>query len=220
MESSNLRLESTGEPVLAARLPELEAASADWRTSLPVLAGHSVTLRELRLSDAPHLAAMLGTRDIERFIPRPPSTVEGFERFILLTWCQRQAGRYFCYGIVPEGMSHAVGMIQVRQLDPHFGSAECGVVIGPVFWGSGIFVDSARLVTDFLFEIVGAHRFEARCALENGRGNGAMAKLGAIREAVLRRSFLKDGHYMDQALWSIVREDWLQSKAVWGDKRH
>lgn len=220
MQSSNLRLEPVGEPALATRLPESEAASTDWRESLPTLTGHGVTLRELRLSDAPHLAATLGAEDIARFIPRPPSTVEGFERFILLTWYQRQAGRYFCYGIVPNGLSHAVGMFQVRQLDPHFGTAECGVVMGRDFWGSGVFLEGARLIADFLFETVGVHRLEARSTLENGRGNGAMAKMGAVREAVLRQSFFKDGRYMDQALWSIVRQDWLQSKAVWGEKRH
>ncbi len=50
----------------------------------------------------------------------------------------------------------------------------------------------------------------------NGRGNGALAKIGAVKEAVLRRSFLRSGRHYDQALWSIVREDWRRAKAVWG----
>ena len=50
----------------------------------------------------------------------------------------------------------------------------------------------------------------------NGRGNGALAKIGAVKEAILRRSFLRGGRHHDQSLWSIVREDWRQAKAVWG----
>jgi RimJ/RimL family protein N-acetyltransferase len=64
------------------------------------------------------------------------------------------------------------------------------------------------------------HRLEARAAASNGRGNGALAKLGAIREGLLRRSLLKDGRYHDQVLWAIVREDWMQQKAVWSASVH
>jgi RimJ/RimL family protein N-acetyltransferase len=61
---------------------------------------------------------------------------------------------------------------------------------------------------DFAIETLQVRRLEARSALANGRGNGALHKLGASREAVLRKSFLKDGEYMDQVLWSITAEDW------------
>lgn len=73
---------------------------------------------------------------------------------------------------------------------------------------------------EFAFETIGVHRLEARVVVENGCGNGAPAKIGAIREGTLRRSSLRDGKYIDQALWSILREDWLQAKAVWGSKVH
>ena len=61
------------------------ATSSDWRQALPVLTGTLVTLRELRLSDAPSLLAMLSTEEVSRFISPPPTTVEGFERFIAWT---------------------------------------------------------------------------------------------------------------------------------------
>jgi len=52
------------------------------------------------------------------------------------------------------------------------------------------------------------HRLEARAAVRNGRGNGALRKIGAVQEGLLRKSFLKDGEYLDQALWTILDEDW------------
>ena len=75
-------------------------------------------------------------------------------------------------------------------------------------------------MVEFAFAQIGVHRLEARAAVQNGRGNGALAKLGAAREAILRRSFLKNGEYLDQNLWTIVEEDWLRAKAVWGAKFH
>jgi RimJ/RimL family protein N-acetyltransferase len=50
----------------------------------------------------------------------------------------------------------------------------------------------------------------------NGRGNGALRKLGAVQEGVLRRSFLKNGQFLDQMLWSILSEEWRHAKATWG----
>lgn len=219
MEPLNLEV-MTAHGAGLLRLPEAEAVSADWRRSLPVLTGHAVTLRELRLSDAPTLLAMLKTEEVERFISPPPTTVQGFERFILWTQRQREAGQYICFGIVPDGMEHAVGIFQVRQLEPSFKTAEWGFALGSGFWGTGRFLGGARLVLEFVFEQVEVHRLEARAAAQNGRGNGALAKVGAVKEGVLRKSFLKDGQYLDQVLWSIVREDWMHTKAVWGEKVH
>ena len=184
-----------------------EVTSTDWRQALPVLEGSRVTLRELRLKDAPSLLAMLTTEEVSRFISPPPTTVEGFERFIAWTHRGRAAGNYLCFAVVPHGLDTAIGIFQVRQLDPGFSTAEWGFAIGSEFWGSGIFVDGAALVLDFAFDVVGARRLEARAAVANGRGNGALRKIGATKEGVLRKSFLRNGEYMDQALWTILADE-------------
>ena len=182
--------------------------TTDWKTGLPVLTGSKVTLRELRVSDAPALFAMLTTEEVSRFISPPPTTVEGFERFIMWANRERAAGNYACFAIVPHGMDTAVGLFQVRQLEPAWGTAEWGFALGSAFWGTGMFSDGAELVLDFVFETIGVHRLEARAAVRNGRGNGALRKVGAVQEGVLRRSFLRDGEYMDQALWTILADDY------------
>ena len=103
-----------------------QVVTSDWRQALPVLTSDTITLRELRASDAPSLLAMLSTEEVSRFISPPPTTVEGFERFIAWTQRERAAGNYICFGIVPHGMEHAIGLFQVRQLEPGFGTAEWG----------------------------------------------------------------------------------------------
>jgi len=194
--------------------------TSDWRHALPVLTAGSVTLRELRLGDALSLLDMLSTEEVARFISPPPTTVEGFERFIAWTHRERQAGRYACFAVVPDGLNQAVGIFQIRALEPGFATAEWGFAIGSPFWGTGVFINAARRIVEFTFETIGVHRLEARAAVENGRGNGALAKVGAVKEGVLRRSFLRHGKYVDQALWSIVRDEWRQAKAVWGSNVH
>lgn len=185
-----------------------QTVSTNWRDALPVLAASTFTLRELRLEDAPSLLAMLTTEEVARFISPPPTTVEGFQRFIIWAQRERMAGNYACFAVVPDGMTTAVGIFQVRSLEPGFGTAEWGFAMGSQFWGSGIFVEGARLVLDFAFDVIGAQRLEARAAVANGRGNGALRKIGAVQEGLLRRSFLRNGQHHDQVLWGILADDW------------
>jgi len=195
-------------------------AATDWKQGLPVMTGSMVTLRELRLSDAMSLLAMLSSEEVSRFISPPPATLEGFERFIAWTIRERAAGNYACFAVVPHGMDSAVGIFQVRQLEPDFATAEWGFALGSAFWGTGVFMDGARLVVDFAFDTIGTHRLEARAAIANGRGNGALRKLGAMQEGILRKSFLRNGEYLDQALWTILDEDWRTHRVIWGANIH
>ena len=75
------------------------------------------TLRELRLSDAASLLAMLSTEEVSRFISPPPTTVEGFERFIAWTHRERAAGNYICFAVVPQNMDTAVGIFQALVVE-------------------------------------------------------------------------------------------------------
>ena len=189
-------------------LPLPEAASNDWRNGLPVLCGSRVLLRELRMSDASALFARLTAEAVSQFISRPPSTVEGFERFVDWTRRQRTAGTYACFAVTVDRDDAAVGIIQVRRLESDFSRAEWGFAIGSEYWGTGAFKESAELVLGFAFDVLGVHRLEARAVLRNGRGNGALRKLGAVQEGVLRKSFCRNGEALDQALWTILGDEW------------
>ena len=184
------------------------ATITDWRSALQSLTGARLTLRELHAEDAPVLLAMVSTEEVSRFISPPPTTIEGFERFIPWTHRERLAGNYVCFGIVPEGLGAAIGLFQVHSLQPGFGTAEWGFAMGSAFWGTGLFVAAATLVVTFAVDVLGVQRLEARAVVANGRGNGALRKIGAVQDGVLRRSFLRRGRYYDQVLWSILAADW------------
>ena len=189
-----------------------EAVSTDWRERLPVLAGQKVVLRDLRPSDATSLFTLLTTEEVARFISPPPSTVEGFERFIAWAHRQRNAGAYACFAVTLPDNDTAIGIFQLRELEPGFGTAEWGFAIGSGFWGTGAFTQGAELLLQFAFDTVGVHRLEARAAVQNGRGNGALQKIGAVQEGVLRKSFLRNGQYLDQVLYAIVDDDWRATR--------
>ncbi len=191
-------------PERAATLATPSAATtSDWRGGLPALGGAKCVLRELRAEDAPSLLAMLTTEEVARFISPPPTTVEGFERFIAWARREREKGNYICYGVVPEGMTTAIGVFQLRSLESGFGSCEWGFALGSQYWGTGLFVEAAQAIVSFGVDVVGTLRFEARAAIANGRGNAALRKIGAVQEVRAaplvppRRSVSRPGAVVD-----------------------
>ncbi len=209
----NHRTPTSAEGFTPSSLPTWGPEAHDWRDALPVLRGLGFLLRELTAADAPSLVEHLSPAEVTRFISPPPTGVDGFERFIAWTQRERAAGRYACFAVVPDGATAAVGLFQIRMLDDKDGVAEWGFILGAAYWGTGLFASGAQRVVDFAFDVMGVHRLEARAAVPNGRGNGALMKLGAVREAVLRQSFERHGERLDQHLWGIARDDWRAGRA-------
>jgi RimJ/RimL family protein N-acetyltransferase len=181
----------------------------DWRKGLRTTITPLCTLRELRIEDASSLCALLTTEEVSRFISPPPTTVEGFEDFIRWAHDQRARGQYACFGVVPSGQTAAVGLFQVCVRNREATRAEWGFVLGSAYWGTGIFMECARRVLEFVFTELPVKRLEALAVPQNGRGNGALRKVGAVRAGVLRASLRRFGERLDQALWIITRRDWL-----------
>ena len=182
---------------------------ADWWAELPELVSREVTLRALRPADAGSLVTTLGSPSVKQYISPGPATLDDARGFIDWTHRARQAGRYITFGIVPNGLSEVVGLFQIWPLEQSFRTAEWGFALGHPFWGTGLFVESARLVADFAFETLGAARIEGRSATENGRGNAALRKLGAVPEGLLRRCFeCTGGVVRDHVLWALLDDDW------------
>jgi RimJ/RimL family protein N-acetyltransferase len=179
-----------------------------WRNELPSLTGRTVVLREPVAQDLGPLVDLLSLGDATRFGLDEPVSEVGVQELIDRFARDRNSGAAFTYVITLAAARTIVGLAQVRQLDPSFEAAEWECTIAPSSRGSGIFLEAARLVGSFAFGVIGTHRLEARVLLQNGRANGALRKLGAVQEGVLRRSVRRAGEYVDQVLWSLLKEDW------------
>lgn len=187
----------------------------DWTKGLPTLDGANVTVREVVLADAPVLAELLTDASVAEHVSPPPQSVSAFEGFIAWSHQQRAGGLGVCFGIVPHGLQAAVGIIQLRALDPtSFSTVEWGFALAAAFWSTGTFVDAANLVCAYAFDTMGVHRMEGRAVETNGRGNGALLKLGAKPEGSLKRGFKGLQGYDTQIMWGLTAEDWHQRPLI------
>lgn len=195
----------------------------DWANGLPRLESDLVAVREVTTGDAPALHELLGDPRVTPDIAPPPPTVEAFEGFAAWARRERVRGAGFCFGIVPHGLDQAVGIIQVRALGPTFFISEWGFALGAAFWSTGVFHEAATLVAGFIFGTLHGHRIEARAVSTNGRGSGALQKLGARAEAVLTKSFRRPEGYDEQLLWTLISSEWpcaSPERVDLGEARH
>jgi RimJ/RimL family protein N-acetyltransferase len=175
---------------------------------LPELEGRITVAREVRASDAASLFELFDDPEVNRHISPPPPSIDAFAGFVTWAQAQRARGALVCYAIIPVGLFDAVGIIPLRALDPAFSLAEWGFVLGSAFWSTGVFEDAASQVLNFAFNTLKVHRLEARAVSINGRGNGALQKLGFTTEAVLAQGLRREGEFFEQLLWGLLAEDW------------
>lgn len=108
------------------------------------------------------------------------------------------------FAIVVDG--EAAGGIGVApQPDVHRRSAEIGYWLGEAFWNRGIMTAAVRTYTDYAFDAHDLIRIFAGVFSSNPASMRVLEKVGYTREGILRRSVVKDGQVLDQALYAVTR---------------
>jgi N-acetyltransferase len=92
----------------------------------------------------------------------------------------------------------------------HVGST----LYGPRWWGTAVNPEAKLLLLGHCFDDCGYGRVKIQTDLLNTRSQAAIARLGAVREGVLRRHMPReDGTFRDTVVFSVLREQWPQVRA-------
>ena len=179
-----------------------------WTERVPSLPGDLTTLREVAASDVYTLFTLFSAPAISAYMAPPPPTLAKFAGFVVWSHQEREQGHGLCFGIVPDGMTAAVGILQVRSLDSMFSSAEWGFVLSAHFWSTGVFFDAANVLVEFVFTSMNVDRLEARIAMRNRRAHTAVQKLGARFESTLATSSPQGIPRDPELVWTLKQGDW------------
>ena len=210
--SWNLELLSGLDPKLldpSARIGVVhETGIASWRRELPTLTARLVTLREPASEDLGPLVDLLSIEDASRFGIEEAIDEVGVQLLIDRAARDREAGAAFTYVVVNGSNRGAMGLVQVRALDPAFETAEWECTLAPSARGPAS--SSKRPGWSARSRSRRSARTGSRraCCFRTAAANGALRKLGAVQEGILRRSTRRRGEYVDQVLWSVLKDDW------------
>jgi ribosomal-protein-alanine N-acetyltransferase len=179
-----------------------------WTDRVPLLHGDLTTLREVAASDVYTLFTLFSDPAVTAYMAPPPPTLAKFAGFVEWSQQERGQGHGVCFGIVPEGMTAAVGILQVRCLDSTSSDAEWGFVLSTHFWSTGVFADAANVLMEFAFTTMHVTRLEARIAQRNRRAHAAVQKLGARFESTLEASSPTGIPRDPESVWTLREDDW------------
>ena len=129
---------------------------------------------------------------------------QGFDRNIDLI-----AGNSKCRTFVLFEAKELVGMSSFLGIDEGRQALEIGCTYyRPAFRGTGFNRRAKAMMLRRAFGC-GVRRVEFRVDARNGRSQAAMAKLGAVREGLLREDRITwTGHVRDTVLFSILASEW------------
>jgi N-acetyltransferase len=84
----------------------------------------------------------------------------------------------------------------------------------PSVWGTAVNPECKLLLLTHCFEVCGFGRVKIQTDVLNIRSQAAIARLGAVREGVLRRYQVRaDGTFRDTVVFSILASEWPAAKA-------
>ena len=94
-------------------------------------------------------------------------------------------------------------------------SWEFRILIGhPDYLGKGIGTEVTRMVVDWGFKRLNAHRIWLGCSAENLGAIKCYEKVGFKREGVLREEIWSQGKYVDAVRYSILEGEWDTPKVL------
>lgn len=176
------------------------------------LAGRAARLEPLAPQHAQALAeAATPELFIYHFPPREYSPA-GFEE--LIAFLQSAAG--FCpFAIVDRGSEVAIGVTCYLDIRPEHRGVEIGFTwIGKPHQGTRINPECKYLLFRHAFDDQQAVRVQLKTDLRNVQSQRAIAKLGAVREGVLRKHMIRpDGYLRDTVMYSVTSEEWPRVRA-------
>jgi RimJ/RimL family protein N-acetyltransferase len=116
------------------------------------------------------------------------------------------------FAILVDGA--VVGMTAYLGADPGRGVIEIGnSYIAPRCRGTGLNGQIKRLMIGHAFRL-GYRRIEFRVDMRNTRSQAAVAKLGAVREGVMRQDRVTwTGHLRDTIVFGLLRQEWQSEGA-------
>lgn len=198
----------TGAPLVGGRVRLDRLAEADLPALSPLLAdpglyasGYVVHRRPRDAEDALALAR-------ERFLARPGEQ-DGHGR-----GRTAYAVRLVADGALgPAGTlvgTSSLGETDVVRRSQHLG----WTLYGRRWWGTAVNPEAKLLLLGHAFGDCGAERVKVQTDVRNTRSQAAIARLGAVREGVLRHEQQReDGSWRDTVVFSVLAAEWPAVRA-------
>ena len=179
------------------------------------LTGTVLTLEPLDERHAPDLFAAMQDEEVCRYLAWPPP--QTLDQTLALVRDARDlmaCRQSIVWAQVWNATGRAIGSTRLLDVRPADRQVEIGsTFLARDFWRTPANTESKYLLLTFCFERLQCVRVAFKTDGRNVRSQEAIARLGAVREGVLRQHMNVRGYQRDTVYFSILAEEWPGVKA-------
>jgi len=179
------------------------------------LPGRWLTLEPLEERHAPDIFAAMQDEEVCRYLAWPPPTSLDETLALVREARELMARRQsVVFAQVWNETGRAVGSTRLLDVRPADRQVEIGsTFLARPYWRTPANTESKYLLVGYAFETPGCVRVALKTDGRNVRSQEAIARLGAVREGVLRRHMNVRGYQRDTVYYSILDTEWPAVKA-------
>src|SRR5262245_5391134 len=138
-----------------------------------------------------------------------PAAIEDTLRLVREAKEAMARGQSIVYAQVWNATGRAIGSTRLLDVRPTDRQVEIGATfLAREFWRTPANTESKYLFLRHCFETLGCVRVALKTDGRNVRSHEAIARLGAVREGVLRRHMRVKGYQRDTVYFSILDGEW------------
>jgi RimJ/RimL family protein N-acetyltransferase len=206
------------------------ASASEWLEPLQ-LQGFGLTLTPLRVEDAGEFLAALGPPEeraevVAHLSFAPPTDLTDATKIIEAAVHDQHR---IAYAQRLDTTGELVGSTSYYEIDPSLRALAIGHTwVARPHWRTFVNTASKLIMLERAFDGLGAERVVWHTDIRNNRSQAAIARLGAVREGVLRHHRIRrDGSWRDTVQFSMLSAEWpaardrlrsrLQSRSDQGD---
>ena len=178
-----------------------------WRDT-PTLAGGHVTLRPLARGDRDAIVAAFATGLEGAFATVVPAE-DTIDAWYAKLEAEHAGGRAMPFTVLDAAGEVAGVTRYLRMAPPHRRLEIGGTVYARRVQRTGVNTEAKRLLLGHAFDALGCQCVQFRTSWHNRRSRGAIERLGARQDGVLRGHMIAlDGHIRDSVVYSVLQHEW------------
>jgi ribosomal-protein-serine acetyltransferase len=167
---------------------------------------------DLRLVEEQHAQELFNLTDANRqhlreWLPWVDQTHSVTDTLEFIASCASQFSENGAFQVVICFKGRICGMIGHHGIDRLNRATSLGYWLAASHQGKGIMTASCRVLINHAFRDLDLHRVEIRCATENRRSRAIPERLGFAFEGVARQSEWLYDHFVDLAIYGLLRTD-------------
>ncbi|MCA1295448.1 GNAT family N-acetyltransferase [Paenibacillus sp. alder61] len=178
-----------------------------------ILNGRSVNLSRVTVDDLDFISELECNKDIwvyEEYVESDRATV----RADYLEKMDSDTGYDFVVTADIDGKHERIGLAQIWSYVDHRNSWELGFAILPSYQRQGYGAEATKLLLDFAFRQLQAHKVVGMCHCHNLKSVKLMERAGMRREGIFQEELLLDGQWHDQYFYSILDKEYIKKYAM------